>query len=319
VTAWLLAQIATQISPFFEIRNWDVRLVILALAWAFEITPEGIVRLEEGAAPNESAARRKGHKLTALIVVVALAAVALFAFRLSRQNTIPAEANIQAPAEVPAMPAEKSIAVLPLENLSDDKENAFFADGLQDDILTSVAKISELKVISRTSVSRYRGAGAMRNLREVARELGVENILEGSVRRVGNRVLVNVQLIDARHDRHIWAERYDRTLTDSIGLQGTIATEIAAALRAKLAPEEKARLEAKPTDNPEAYTLYLKARGREGVVNRSVEDTIAAEQLYVQAIALDPTAKQSAFPKDSGRTGTEDDLLISNSRCKTLL
>lgn len=185
------------------------------------------------------------------------------------------------------MPAEKSIAVLPLENLSDDKENAFFADGLQDDILTSVAKISELKVISRTSVSQYRGAGAIRNLREVARELGVENVLEGSVRREGNRVLVNVQLIDARHDRHIWAERYDRTLTDSIGLQGEVATEIATALRAKLAPAEKARLEAKPTDNPEAYALYLKARGREGAVNRSTDDIIAAEQLYAQAIALD--------------------------------
>jgi TolB-like protein/Tfp pilus assembly protein PilF len=297
VTAWLLAQIATQIFPFFEIPNWGVRLVILvlgigfpialALAWAFEITPEGIVRME-GGSPNESPARRKGHKLTALTVVVALAAVALFAFRFSRQNTIPADANIQAPTSMPVMSLERSIAVLPLENLSDDKENAFFADGIQDDILTSVAKIRELKVISRTSVSQYRGAGAIRNLREVARELGVENILEGSVRRVGNRVLVNVQLIDARHDRHIWAERYDRTLTDSIGLQGEVATEIAAALRAKLAPEEKTRLEAKPTDNPEAYALYLKARGREGAVNRSVEDTIAAEQLYAQAIALDP-------------------------------
>jgi len=297
VTAWLLAQVATQIFPFFEIPNWGVRLVILVLgvgflivlvlAWVFELTPEGIVRMEEGAEPNESVPRLKRHNLTALIVVVALAAVALFAFRLSRQNTIPAGANVQAPAAVPAMPAEKSIAVLPLENLSDDKENAFFADGLQDDILTSVAKISELKVISRTSVSQYRGAGAIRNLREVARELGVENVLEGSVRRVGNRMLVNVQLIDARNDRHIWAERYDRTLTDSIGLQGEVATEIAAALRAKLAPEEKARLEAKPTDNPEAYALYLKGLGRERAVNRSTEDLIAADQFYAQAIALD--------------------------------
>jgi TolB-like protein/Tfp pilus assembly protein PilF len=293
VTAWLLAQIATQIFPFFEVPNWGVRLVILVLclgfpvalmlAWAFQITPEGIVRLED-AVPNESRVRRKSHKFTALIVVVAMAAVALFAFRFYRQNAIPAGASIQAPA----LPAEKSIAVLPLENLSDDKEDAFFADGLQDDILTNVAKISELKVISRTSVSQYRGAGAVRNLREVARELGVENILEGSVRRVGNRVLVNVQLIDARHDRHIWAERYDRTLTDSIGLQGEVATQIAAALRAKLAPEEKARLDAKQTGNPEAYALYLKALGRERAEDRSTEDLIAAEQLYEQAITLDP-------------------------------
>ena len=116
----------------------------------------------------------------------------------------------------------------------------------------------------------------------------MENILEGSVRREGNRVLVNVQLIDARNDRHLWAERYDRTLADSIGLQGEVAAEIAAALRATLAPEEKAILAAKPTDNPEAYALYLKARGREGAVNRANEDLIAAEQLYTQAIALDP-------------------------------
>ena len=242
----------------------------------------------------ESCRRKLAHrigvfyKLTALIGVVAIAVVTLYMLRANRQELTTSARNIPPSASAVMPLPEKSIAVLPLENLSPGQENAFFADGIQDDILTSVAKIRELKVISRTSVSQYRGAGAIRNLREVARELGVENILEGSVRRVGNRVLVNVQLIDARHDRHIWAERYDRTLTDSIGLQGEVATEIAAALRAKLAPEEKARLEAKPTDNPEAYALYLKARGREGAVNRSVEDTIAAEQLYAQAIALDP-------------------------------
>jgi len=242
----------------------------------------------------ESCRRKLAHrigvfyKLTALIGVVAIAVVTLYMLRANRQELTTSARNIPPSASAVMPLPEKSIAVLPLENLSPGQENAFFADGIQDDILTSVAKIRELKVISRTSVSQYRGAGAIRNLREVARELGVENILEGSVRRVGNRVLVNVQLIDARHDRHIWAERYDRTLTDSIGLQGEVATEIAAALRAKLAPEEKARLETKPTDNPEAYALYLKARGREGAVNRSVEDTIAAEQLYAQAIGLDP-------------------------------
>ena len=242
----------------------------------------------------ESCRRKLAHrigvfyKLTALIGVVAIAVVTLYMLRANRQELTTSARNIPPSASAVMPLPEKSIAVLPLENLSPGQENAFFADGIQDDILTSVAKIRELKVISRTSVSQYRGAGAIRNLREVARELGVENILEGSVRRVGNRVLVNVQLIDARHDRHIWAERYDRTLTDSIGLQGEVATEIAAALRAKLAPEEKARLDAKPTDNPEAYALYLKARGREGAVNRSVEDTIAAEQLYAQTIALDP-------------------------------
>ena len=182
------------------------------------------------------------------------------------------------------VPGQKSIAVLPFENFSDDKENSYFAAGIQDDVLTSLAQIHDLKVISRTSVMAYQKPGG-RNMREIGRELGVANVLEGSVRRAGNRVLVNVQLIDARNDRHLWAERYDRTVADSIGLQGELATQIAAALKATLAPEEKARLDAKPTANSEAYVLYLTALGKEG----QQIDEIAAEQLYVQATALDPT------------------------------
>jgi TolB-like protein len=181
--------------------------------------------------------------------------------------------------------SEKSIAVLPLENLSEDKENAFFADGIQDDVLTSLAKVAALKVISRTSVMQYRGAG--RNLREIAQALGVANILEGTVRRVGNRALINVQLIDPRDGRQIWAERYDRTIADSIGLQGELATEIAAALKAKLAPEEKARLATKPTTNPEAYLLYLRALERERT-GASKEDAFAIDDLYTKAMELDP-------------------------------
>ncbi len=233
------------------------------------------------AAPKAFVPPARGRKMAALILTLAIVAAIPAAFLLWRQQS-----HVAANATTPL--AEKSIAVLPLENLSADQENGFFADGIQDDILTSLAKISDLKVISRTSVSQYRGAGAVRNLREIARELRVENILEGSVRRDGNRVLVNVQLIDARNDRHLWAERYDRTLADSIGLQGEVAAEIAAALRTTLAPEEKASLAAKPTENPEAYTRYLNALGRERAVNRVNEDLIAAEQLYTQAIALDP-------------------------------
>jgi hypothetical protein len=193
-----------------------------------------------------------------------------------------------------------------------------------------LAKISDLKVISRTSASQYRGAGAVRNLREVARELGVENVLEGSVRREGNRVLVNVQLIDARRDRHLWAERYDRTGADSIGLQGELVTQIAAALEAKLAPEEEARLAVKPTNNPGAYALYLEALGRERAVNRSTEDLTAAEQLYAQAVALDPgfalaharisivnsklavtSTDDDRVPRQKARTGAEEALRLS--------
>ena len=181
--------------------------------------------------------------------------------------------------------SEKSIAVLPLENLSEDKENAFFADGIQDDVLTSLAKIAALKVISRTSVMQYRGAA--RNLREIAQALGVANILEGTVRRVGNRALINVQLIDARNDRPIWSERYDRTIEDSIGLQGELATEIAAALKAKLAPEEKVRLAIKPTTNPEAYLLYLRAMEISRTA-ASKEGAFATDELFAKAIELDP-------------------------------
>jgi TolB-like protein/Tfp pilus assembly protein PilF len=233
--------------------------------------------LERGRSAMEVAPRRRKRRQAVALALglFAICAAGLTSYLLHRQHA------------ADAMPPEKSIAVLPFENLSNDKENAFFAAGIQDDVLTSLAQIHELKVISRTSVMAYQKHGE-RNMREISQALGVANILEGSVRRTGNRVLVNVQLIDARNDRHIWAERYDRTVADSIGLQGELATQIAATLKAKLAPEEKARLEAKPTDNPEAYALYVKARGREAAVNQSTEDLTAAEQRYAEAIALDP-------------------------------
>jgi TolB-like protein/Tfp pilus assembly protein PilF len=183
--------------------------------------------------------------------------------------------------------SEKSVAVLPFENFSADKENAFFADGIQDDILTSLARIRDLKVISRSSVMQFRPIAA-RNLREIGKTLGVANILEGSVRRDGSRVVVNVQLIDALHDRHVWANRYDRTLADSLGLQGELAAEIADALRVTLSPEEKERVEKKPTANTEAYVVYLRANQIERNPDTLLQDYKTAEQLYLQAITLDP-------------------------------
>src|SRR4030095_8540434 len=155
--------------------------------------------------------------------------------------------------------AEKSIAVLPLENLSDEKENAYFADGIQDELLSNLAKIKDLKVISRTSVMQYK-SGITRNLKEIAQQLGVSNVVEGSVRRSGNRIRVSVQLIDAQTDHHIWVQNYDRTLADSITLQDELAREIARALGATLSPQEKARVGAKPTNNPAAYDAYLRGR-----------------------------------------------------------
>jgi TolB-like protein/DNA-binding winged helix-turn-helix (wHTH) protein/Flp pilus assembly protein TadD len=233
------------------------------------------------AAPSQALPRGRGHlgQLIATGAIVALLSFTAFFFLHGRSRR-PAESSAR--SEAPALVTlEKSIAVLPFENLSDDKENSYFAAGIQDDVLTSLAQIRELKVISRTSAMAYQKPDG-RNMREIGQALGVANVLEGSVRRTGNRVLVSVQLIDARNDRHIWAARYDRTVADSIGLQGELATQIAAALKATLAPEEKARLEVEPTSNSEAYVLYLTALGKEAT------DEITAEQLYMQATALDP-------------------------------
>jgi TolB-like protein/Tfp pilus assembly protein PilF len=184
--------------------------------------------------------------------------------------------------------SDKSIAVLPFENFSDDKANAFFADGIQDDILTSLAKIRDLRVISRTSVEGYRGRKESRNFREIANALGVANVLEASVRRVGNRVIMNVQLIDALLDRHLWANRYDLSLQDSLGIDGQVAREIVSALSVKLTPDVASRVGGKPTENTQAYDLYLQAKEYEFKPDTFLQDYRTAEQLYVQAVTLDP-------------------------------
>jgi TolB-like protein/Tfp pilus assembly protein PilF len=284
VVSWLIIQVATATFPYLEIPTWGVRLVIallilgfpiaLILAWAYELTPQGIMRADE--VPAAIAAKRSGQKLNGVIIAVLGCAVAFLLWQRFR----PGEASTARP--------EKSIAVLPFENFSDDKENAFFADGIQDDILTSLAKIHDLKVISRTSVMPYRGA-TKANLPQIAASLGVVNVLEGSVRRGEGRVVVSVQLIDAQKDRHLWAKRYDRPLADTLGLQGELASEIASELRATLSPEEKDRVETKPTENPDAYVLYLKARAYESNPDRLFEDFKLAERLYTEAIQHDPS------------------------------
>ena len=233
VVAWILVQVATQVFPFFEVPVWTVRLVILALvlgfpiavilAWAYDITPAGIKRTDD--LPSEALVGMSDALGTA-----------------------------HSAAAVP----EKSIAVLPFENLSDDRENTFFADGVHDDILSSLARIADLKVISRTSVQQYR-TGA-RNLREIGECLGVAHVLEGTVRRSGNRVRVNAQLINARTDAHVWAESFDRELTDLFAIQTELAERIVRALQANLSPREMAGLQVPPTTNLEAYDLYIRAR-----------------------------------------------------------
>jgi TolB-like protein/class 3 adenylate cyclase/Tfp pilus assembly protein PilF len=240
--------------------------------------PAKIQREREAKAILARRVRRKRRNALIFGSLIALVAIGIGFFLLrDRLLRRPVETLMDA----------KGIAVLPFENFSDDKENAFFADGIQDDILTSLAKIKDLRVISRTSVMGYRGT-AVHSLREIGQALGIVNILEGSVRREGNRVVVTVQLIDALTDRHLWANRYDRTLADSLGLQGELAAEIAEALRVTLSPDEKARVETKPTDNSEAYVFYLRANQIARNPDTLLEDFKKAEQFYDQAITLDP-------------------------------
>ncbi len=279
VVAWLLIQIATQVFPFFDVPNWAVRFVIVFLlcgfplamtaAWIFELTPKGLKRTDE-VLPGESIRRSTGRLLDFIVIVVLLVVIGILIYGRSQP------------------PREKSIAVMPFENFTGDKENAFFADGIQDDILTSLAKIKDLKVISRTSVAQFRGGKKAQNVRAIGRLLGAANILEGSVRRSGDQVRVTVQLLDAVTDRHLWAESYDRRMTDAMTLQGELATEIAEQLRATLTPEERKQVERKPTDNADAYVLFLRARQYEQGPDTLLQDFKVAEQLYTQAVALDP-------------------------------
>src|SRR5438477_10523242 len=197
-------------------------------------------------------------------------------------STIPASPTAAAPAA-----SDKSIAVLPFDNLSSDKENAFFAQGIQDEIITTLSKISGLRVISRTSTAHYKSAPE--NLPEIARDLRVSNILEGRVQKAGDRVHINVQLIKAETDAHLWAQSYDRQLIDIFAVEAEVAKQIADALRTTLSPQEKARVETKPTDNPDAYVLYLRGREYQTRPDNFLQDFRSAAHFYEQALALDPT------------------------------
>src|SRR6266700_2453489 len=221
----------------------------------------------------------------ALMIIVGIAGgIPLFLHRPSGKS---ASASISKSSPLPAVIPEKSIAVLPFENRSADRENAYFADGVQNEILTDLAKIADLRVISRTSVMQYK-SGAERAIREIGQQLGVAHLLEGSVQRSANRVRVTAQLIDARSDTQQWAEHYDRDLADVFAIQSEIAKTIADQLQAKLSPQEKALVEEIPTGNTEAYVFYLRANQIERNPDTLLEDYKAAEQLYMQAIELDP-------------------------------
>src|SRR6476646_605566 len=276
IAAGGIIQLASATFPAWELPNWSLRLVILLLlvgfpialirAWAFDITPQGIRATPDTPVPRT---RRRRNIIMLIATGVVISAATGF-FLLPR---------------VAAHKVDKSIAVLPFENLSDEKENAYFADGIQDDVLTNLSKISDLRVISRTSVMQYRGRPT--NLREIGKALGVSNILEGSVRRSGNRVRLNVQLIDANTDEHVWANDYDRDVTDVFAIQSDLAREIANALQAKLSPAEKSQMTRKPTENGEAYLACVQAHD----LSCAYEDPAKlkqSEQLYQRAVDLDP-------------------------------
>jgi len=283
VVGWLLAQIATQIFPFLEIPNWVVRLVIvliaigfpiaLVIAWAFEATPEGIKRTQD----VDLAGERVPKKHTWIYVVVIGAAFSIglfFVGRYSVRNTASA-----ARTELSA----KSIAVLPFDNLSRDPDNAFFAEGVQDEILTRLAKVADLKVIARTSTQKFKSAPE--NLPDIAKQLGALNVLEGSVQKVNDQVRVNVQLINALTNAHLWAEIYDRRLTDIFAVESDIAKTIADTLQAKLTGSEKTAISKEPTANTEAYELYHKGRSLWG--KRTGDNIPKAIAFYEQAITRD--------------------------------
>src|ERR1700737_4291025 len=277
VAAGFIIQIGSAILPAWELPNWTFRLVVvllligfpiaLILAWAFDVTPEGI-RATKGT-EAETHLRRNMIILVVIGVIVSVVAGFFLLPRASGRNI------------------DKSIAVLPFENLSGDPNNAYFADGMQDDILTNLSKIGDLKVISRTSVMSYRGSGT-RNARDIGKALGVATLVEGSVRRIGNRVRVNVQLINASNDEHIWAEDYDRELTDVFAIQTDLAQKIVYTLQAKLSPNEKARLDRRPTQDPNAYLLFVQAHDYANRTDMFRDTSFRAEPLFEKAIKLDP-------------------------------
>lgn len=280
--AWLLVQIATQVFPFFHIDEWVVRWIVIGAAigfpfamlfsWFYEWTPQGIKR-DSDVDYDPSIARQVGKKFDRwIIAVLGLAVVLLLADKLLHKPHD--ETN------------DKSIAVLPFANLSTDAANAYFATGIQDEILTRLAKIGALKVISRTSTQHY--ASSPDNLPEIARQLGVANLVEGTVQKSGDEVRINVQLIRAGNDSHLWAETYDRKLTDVFGVESEVASAIADALQAKLTGVERQDLDRKPTTNPAAYDAYLRGLAIEARGYGSQDSTRNALAYFTQAVQLDP-------------------------------
>jgi TolB-like protein len=310
IVAWLLLQIATNAFPALQLPAWTVTFVTLLLllgfpiallfAWAYELTPEGIKKARQ-VAPEDNishvTAQRLNYMITGLLVL-AVAFIAIDTYVLERDTpggepSADAGATAEPAAQAAAPPAEtaassvgirqgvlpNSIAVLPLENLSPDLENAYFAAGIHEAILNQLAKIKNLNVISRTSVLQY--SESKPPIPEIARQLNVEAVMEGSVSFDGGRVLVTAQLIDGATDRHLWSEQYERPLEGVFAIQADIAMNVANALRAEFTPAEQASIERIPTSSARAYALFLRAT----TATASAEE---AQRLLDQALELDP-------------------------------
>jgi TolB-like protein/Tfp pilus assembly protein PilF len=283
IVGWALAQGIAQVFPVFEISNWAIRLTVVlialgfpiavVLAWLFDLTPEGIKRTNSVEIAGVRDRRIGKFEFAAITIAVVLLAIGVVGYEdlLQPKDTSSVESGHPF----------KSLAVLPFDNLSSDKDNAFFADGVHDQILSDLAKIADLKVISRTSVMQYR-TGIARNLRKIGDELGVAHVVEGSVQHAGNKVRVSVQLIDAHNDAHVWGQTYDRDLADVFAIQSEIAKAIAEQLRAKLSPAEKTAIERPPTSDLIAFDQYTRAKTL--ILTTSMD--VSADKALVQAIDL---------------------------------
>jgi TolB-like protein len=309
VVAWFLTQLTTQVFPFFEIPNSAVRFVVIALtigfpiamllAWVYEFTPEGVVRTEDlHPAQARSAQRVTGRILDfiiigALLLVIAMLIVGRLPFYRQTGESI----------------SQKSIAILPFENLSEEKANAYFAEGVQNEILTRLTTVRDLKVISRTSTAKYQSKPD--NLKTVAQELGVSTVLEGAVQKAGDKVRVNVQLIDARADTHLWAKSYDREFKDVLGVESEVSQEIAEALQANLSPSESHALASIGTRDAEAYDLFLRGEYEFRQAQSSLVAAVAfdrADAFYRQALARDPNFVEAAAELARSRLGRHWDV-----------
>jgi TolB-like protein/Tfp pilus assembly protein PilF len=288
VVAWLTIQAASIFLPAFNAPQWVMQIVILilvvgfpialAFSWAFEITPEGIVR-ETEVNPNASITHHTGRKLVALTIVLAVVATGLLIFQFVRPgSTSPSAPSI----------SNKSIAVLPFENLSDDKGNAYFSDGITEEILNALAQIPNLKVAARRSAFQFKGKDL--DLRKIGQALGVAHILEGSLQKAGDQVRINVQLVDAQDGVQAWSEKFDRKLDNVFAVEDEIAKAIATKLRVQLTGGAGQPLVGDSTNNPQAHELYLRGLTLLAARGPGLREAVDA---FEEAVRLDPNYAQA--------------------------